>query len=168
MRKLEKLSCFLSAALLAGCTADAGNKAADPHYPPGSEVLLVFQDDKVPEHCRVFSHRMMITPDQASGSQIRDELIKNAGKNGADLVLIGLARESMDEQDGYSYLTYGPKNAYNFQNGWRGWKYGFGDWNGEGSIVPLDFEAAAEQQGNFYRSLYIQNIYLTCRNPGSE
>ncbi len=161
---LHSLSLSIILFLLAGCSTKPIVSKKQESYLPTSKVTITFENEKVPAQCKVFSQRLMVTPRNVTGQQIQTELLNNARQKGADVVLLGLARENLDDQDEYQFFAYGPEKPFSFHRKWGGWTYGFRDWqrNG-GDIVPMDYNALNDQQNPFYHSLYIQNIYLTCQ-----
>lgn len=150
--------------LVTGCSKKTEvSTTTSLRFPATSNVSISFQEENIPPQCKVFSQRMIFTPPQQTGSQIQQALIADGKKNGADMILIGLAREQDEEVDEYIFFSYGPKTPYLFQKQWQGWKYGFKDWRNEGEIISFGINTLNDKETPFYRGLLIQNIYLTCQ-----
>ncbi len=133
-------------------------------FPETKKVDITFQNDTIPTDCRVFSHRLTFTPAGGTGRQIHDSLITNARAVGADMVLIGLVREQLDEDlEEYQFHIYGPSAPYLFQSRWNGWKFGFNDWRNQGDVINFGINALQDDNTEYRQGLIIQNIYLTCR-----
>lgn len=133
-------------------------------FPSTSKVFVTFQEEKVPAQCKAFSHLLITTPADVTGKQVQQEIIANAKQQGADMLLVGIARENLDEDiEEFVFNNYGPKKAYPFQKRWAGWKYGFKDWNNGGEIVSFGFRAWDENETPFNSGIIVQTVYLTCQ-----
>lgn len=133
-------------------------------FPATDQVQITFQEADIPADCRVFSHRLTFTTTGSTGRQIQQSLTANARANGADMVLVGLVREQLDDElEETEYLVYGPSSPYLFQSRWSGWKYGFRDWRKQGEIIDFGVNALQDDVTRYRQGLIMQNIYLTCR-----
>lgn len=168
MKSLKRLLITsLSGLMLLSMTA-CGSKEPEEtitslRFPATSNVSITFQEEAVPTQCKVFSHRLVFTPPQQTGQEIKQALLADARKNGADMVLIGLAREQDEEVEEYTFYSYGPTSPYVFQKNWQGWKYGFRDWRNEGELLSFGLNTLNDPENPFYNGLLVQNIYMTCQ-----
>ena len=99
----------------------------------------------------------------SSGQDIASAMHREAQDKGANLVLVGLAREMADEElkvDRFDY--YGPEYAYNFNKTWLGWKFGFDKWNDAGNFVGLGADNWGNNEISFKHTLLIQAVFLRC------
>ena len=88
---------------------------------------------------------------------------KEAEEKGADLILVGMARELSDEDfdtDRFDY--YGPQYAYNFDRTWLGWKFGFSEWTDAGDLVGLGADVWNNTEPVFDNSVLVQAVFLQC------
>ena len=151
--------------LTTGCVnLMSSNTTSSLSFPSTSKVFVTFQEEKVPAQCKAYSHLLVTTIPNVTGKQIQQEIVTNAKQQGADMLLIGIARENFDEDlEEFVFSNYGPKKAYAFQKRWAGWKYGFKDWNHGGEIVSFGFRAWDEDETPFNSGLIVQAVYLTCQ-----
>lgn len=151
--------------LTTGCVnLMSSNTTSSLSFPSTSKVFVTFQEGKVPQQCKAFSHLLVTTPANVTGKQIQQEIVTNAKQQGADMLLIGIARENLDDDiEEYTFNNYGPKSAYPFQKRWSGWKYGFKDWKSGGDIVGFGFRAWDENETPFNSGIMVQTVYLTCQ-----
>lgn len=142
----------------------SSNTTPSLSFPSTSKVFVTFQEEKVPQQCKAFSHLLVTTPANVTGKLIQQEIVANAKRQGADMLLLGLARENLDEDiEEYVFNNYGPKTAYPFQKRWAGWKYGFNDWRNGGEIIGFGFRAWEESETPFNSGIMVQTVYLTCQ-----
>lgn len=162
-RSILLILSLLATPLLSGCIS-GNSPTSSLTYPATANVFITFQEEKVLPQCKVFSHKLVTTPAGLTGKQVQEEVIGNAKSSGADMILVGLARESFEEDlEEYIFTSYGPTRPYNFQKYWSGWKYGFKDWNDGGEIVSFGFTGWNDNKNPYHHGLMLQTVYLTCQ-----
>ena len=67
-------------------------------YPPTSQVAVAFQPSQVAPSCRVFAEILVRLPANISGKEIENTILAEAGKRGAEQVLIGQSRQAEDDE----------------------------------------------------------------------
>jgi hypothetical protein len=88
---------------------------------------------------------------------------KEAEAKGADLILVGFAKELPGEDlEENRFEYYGPSYAYNFKRTWLGWKFGFDQWNDAGDLVGFGYNHLKSKKNPFAGSLLIQAVFLRC------
>ncbi len=138
------------------------NAYAGREYPATSKVTTVFQPTQVPKSCRVFAELLVQLPPKISGQQIEHTILAEAGKRGADQVVIGQARQSQDN-DGIQFLYYGPKKEYPCAEQWDGWKFGYALWEKQGEWVSVGYKEWGKAEVSYETPLVMQMAMLRCR-----
>ena len=131
-------------------------------FPPTSEVTLSFEERRVPGHCVVFSHLLVSIPSGLLETEIRSQVERFAMENGADYLLVGMARESDESFDTIIYRSYGPRIPYSFKSRWAGWKYGFKDWSSDDPLVDFGQNRIADAEPAFDTDIIVQAVLLNC------
>lgn len=132
-------------------------------HPKTSITKITFQEQTIPEGCFAFAHLLMNTKANSQGQDLADAMRAEAMDKGANLVLIGLAREGDDaELDANRFDYYGPDYSYNFNRTWLGWKFGFDEWNEGGELVGFGTNASASRETLFPQSMMVQAVFLRC------
>lgn len=131
-------------------------------YPPTSQVAIAFQPSQVAASCRVFAEALVRLPAKVSGKDIENTILAEAGKRGAEQVLIGQSRQAEDDE-GAQFLYFGPNKEYLCSEQCGGWKFGYSLWEEQGDWVNIGYK----EWGNAgYRSegpLVMQIVMLRCR-----
>lgn len=138
------------------------NPYTGPDYPPTSKVATAFQPTQVPRSCRVFAEVLVQLPPQKSGKSIETAILTEAGKRGANQVLIGQSRQS-NEDDGLQFHYLGPKKEYLLVEQWDGWKFGFDLWEKQGDWVSLGYREWGKAEVSYETPLVLQMAMLRCQ-----
>jgi len=132
-------------------------------YPATSRVKVSFQEHAISKTCVAFAHLIMSTKGYSTGEEIAHSIYYEAMNKGADLILVGMAREVAGENlEENSFDYYGPKYAYNFNKTWLGWKFGFGQWNEGDKLVGLGAASWERADINYEDTMLIQAVFLRC------
>ncbi len=148
----------------AGC----GDKDADlmaykgTAYSPTTKVDYIFQAAQAPQRCRVFAELLVTLPAEVDGQQIQQKLESEAKARGADMVLIGQSRQ-MEDDEGFSFVYYGPQKEYLCNEQWCGWKYGYDAWEEQGDFVNIGFKEWGNANVSFDYPVMLQAAFLRCR-----
>lgn len=162
MNKTRFSLILLLTILLSSCLSSRSDYQGQRFAPvPSSPVT--FQEDSITADCSAFAHLLMGTKAGSSGKDIATALHREAETRGANLILVGLAREVPNEtltENQFDY--YGPQEAYPFTKSWLGWKYGFREWNNSGKLVGIGIDTWQESNASFEKTLLLQAIFLRC------
>jgi len=132
-------------------------------HPKTSSSKITFQEHKIPEDCFAFAHLLMNTKANSLGQDLGDAMRAEAMEKGADIVLIGLAREDEGaELDMNRFDYYGPEYSYNFNRTWLGWKFGFNEWNEGGKLIGFGANASDSRETTFAHTMMVQAVFLRC------
>ncbi len=152
------LLCSFFIILIGGCSTHTGEMYI---YPPTDRSSATFQAEALDPQCQVFSHLLVQTPAGATGKEIADDIIAHAKANGADQILLGIAKTAGDNKV-FSYNFYGPSRKYLFRKEWQGWKFGFSTWKSAGNIVHFDTSTWGNPDQIYNNSILLQAVYLRC------
>ena len=153
---LPVLLLFLSA-----CSSQEGYQGIK--HPQTNSVNVSFQEQTISDTCSAFAHLLMRSKGQSTGQDIAVAMRTEAMDKGANLLLIGMARELTDEElENNIFDYYGPKYSYTFNKTWLGWKFGFAAWNSGDRLVGIGSEAWGNSEISFKDSLLIQAVFLRC------
>ncbi len=134
-------------------------------HPQTNSVNVSFQEQTISDTCSAFAHLLMHTKGQSTGQDIAVAMRTEAMSKGANLLLIGMAREIADEElESNIFDYYGPKYSYTFNKTWLGWKFGFADWNSGDRLVGVGSDAWGNSAIRFQNSLLIQAVLLHCED----
>jgi hypothetical protein len=133
-----------------------------PLYPATSKIAIAFQPAQVSKSCRVFAESLVLFPANVSGKDIEASVLAEAGKRGADQVLVGQTRQGADD-DGLQFLYYGPKHEYLCTEQCGGWKFGFSLWEKQGHWVSVGFAEWGKATAHFETPLVMQIAMLRCQ-----
>lgn len=133
-----------------------------PVYPATSKTAIAFQPGQVNKSCRVFAESLVQTPPQFTGKDIEASILAEAGKRGADQVLIGRAREGKDN-NGLAFLYYGPAHEYLCTDQCGGWKYGYDLWEQQGDWVAFGYAQWGKANAVYDIPLVLQVAMLRCQ-----
>ncbi len=133
-----------------------------PTYPPTSQIATAFQPAQVPQSCRVFADTLVRLPANISGKDIEKTIFAEAGKRGADLVLIGQSRQSEDDE-GVRFLYYGPEKEYLCSEQCGGGQYGYALWEKQGDWVNIGYKEWGKTEFSSEAPLVMQVSMLRCR-----
>jgi predicted small lipoprotein YifL len=133
-----------------------------PEYPATSKVATAFQPTQVPKSCRVFAEVLVQLPPKISGKNIENTILAEAGKRGADQVLIGQGRQG-ESDDGVQFLYYGPKKEYLCSEQWSGWKFGYNLWEKQGEWVSVGYKEWGKAEVSYETPLVLQMAMLRCQ-----
>ncbi|MEN8199453.1 MAG: hypothetical protein ABFR63_05200 [Thermodesulfobacteriota bacterium] len=148
--------------LLSGCGSGTA-RYEGIRFPATTSSQVRFQEHSVPADCSAFAHLLMNSKMSATGKEIAEAMEAEGMDKGADLILIGMARELAEEKlEENRFDYYGPEYAYNFSKTWLGWKFGFGDWNHAGDLVGLGVDSWGKSDISFASPLLIQAVFLRC------
>ncbi len=131
-------------------------------HPKTSNTKITFQEHVIPENCFAFAHLLMNTKANSLGRDLGNAMRAEAMEKGADLVLVGLAREDEEELETNRFDYYGPKYSYNFNRTWLGWKFGFDEWNEGGELVGFGTNASDSRETTFANTMMVQAVFLRC------
>ncbi len=149
--------------LLAGC----GGKDSDltaykgTAYPPTTKVKYIYLSSQAAPACRVFAELLVTLPAAMSGEMMREQLGTEAKKRGADMVLIGQSRQ-MEDDEGVSFVYYGPQKEYLCNEQWCGWKFGYDAWEEQGDFVNIGFKEWGNENVSFEFPVMLQAAFLHC------
>lgn len=133
-----------------------------PVYPATSTINIAFQPNQVDRSCRVFAETLVQTPPQFTGKDIEASILAEASKRGADQILIGLARESTNNNR-LTFLYYGPTHEYPCDEQCGGWKYGYKLWEKQGEWVGLGYGQWGKESAVYAMPLTMQVAMLRCQ-----
>ena len=162
---MNKLMFFILSCLLLFLSACGSSEVVYEGitHPQTSTTEITFQEHTVPEGCFVFAHLLMNTKANSLGSDLADAMRAEAMDKGANLVLIGFAREDQGaELDVNRFDYYGPEYSYNFNRTWLGWKFGFNEWNEGGSLIGFGANASESRDTTFSHSMMVQAVFMRC------
>ena len=132
-------------------------------HPRTNATEITFQEHTIPEGCSAFAHLLMNTKANSLGKDLADAMRAEAMNKGANLVLVGLAREGAGtELDANRFDYYGPEYSYNFNRTWLGWKFGFDEWNEGGALIGFGANAAESRETTFPDTMMVQAVFLRC------
>jgi hypothetical protein len=162
MQKTNFISLLLLTIFLSGCWSST-TEYSGLRFPQTASSQITFQEHTIPADCSVFSHLLMNSKMNSSGQDIASSMHLEAQNKGANLVLIGMAREMEDEElKSNRFDYYGPEYAYNFNTTWLGWKFGFDEWNDAGNLIGIGADSWGNNEASFKNSLLIQAVFLRC------
>ncbi len=132
-------------------------------HPKTSNTQITFQEYTIPKDCFAFAHLLMNTKANAVGQDLGDAMRTEAMEKGANLVLVGLAREDEGaELDTNRFDYYGPEYSYNFDRTWLGWKFGFNEWNDGGELIGFGANTSDSKETIFPHTMMVQAVFLRC------
>lgn len=131
-------------------------------YPPTSKIDYIFQATQAPQSCRVFAELLATLPTDADGKLIQQKLENEAKARGADMVLVGQSRQ-MEDDEGFTFVYYGPQKEYFCNEQWCGWKYGYDAWEEQGDFVNIGFQEWGNTKVRFDYPVMLQAAFLRCR-----
>jgi hypothetical protein len=132
-------------------------------YSPSDKVVPTFQDRQVPVSCRVFAHLLVYIPEGSTGKTLAQTVEAEAMTHGADMLLIGDARQTTDDQ-GPAFSYYGPVQPYKCRDNWSGWKFAYEKWINQGDWVAMGYNEWGNPDARFNSPLIIQAVFLRCLN----
>ena len=162
---MKKTRIFLTLLFLFSLTACGSSELAYEgiQHPKTSSSKITFQEYSIPESCFAFAHLLINTKANSIGQDLAEAIRTEAMEKGADLILIGLAREDVDaELDENRFDYYGPEYTYNFNKTWLGWKFGFDEWNEGGELIGFGNNAARSRETVFPHSMLVQAVFMRC------
>jgi len=130
-------------------------------YPPTDKVETVFQKNQVPESCRVFAHLFVTMPARYTGSEFVEAVSAEAKAKGADMMLIGQARQCTTESS-LAFTYYGPDREYRIRD-WPGWGFGFEDWEEQGDWASIGYEEWGAGTVHYDYPIIMQVVFLRCQ-----
>ncbi len=147
---------------LVGLGDDDETTYSGPTYPPTTKIAIAFTPGQVGQSCRVFAQSLIELPAEINGKEIENIILAEAGKHGADQVLIGSSRQAEDD-NGPNFHYYGPASEYLCTDQCGGWKYGFEFWQAQGEWVSLGYSEWGNAKVRFENPLVTQVLMLRCR-----
>ena len=154
---------FLSFSLISCATDTPVPVSLEQTYPATSQVIITFIETEIPGQCRVFSHLLVSIPPSTPESEIKEKIEQFAMENGADYILVGMARESDEDIEALYFRSYGPQSPYSFKTRWEGWKFGFRDWNNGGPLVDYGHNRLWSDNPAFDTEVTTQIVLLNCQ-----
>ena len=148
--------------LVAGCGGKNKTAYKGERYKKTSTVIPSFQPDQVPVSCTVFAHLLIWLPKDYNGQTIAQAAEKEAGKRGADMLLIGGSRMAEDDE-GLNFAYYGPRQPYNCRDHWAGWKFGYDVWADQGEWVTMGYKEWGNAGISFDFPIVMQAALLRCK-----
>ena len=132
-------------------------------HPQTNSVNVSFQEQTISDTCSAFAHLLMQSKEGSTGLDIATAMRTEAMNKGANLLLVGMARESTGEElESNLFDYYGPKYSYTFNKTWLGWKFGFGAWNKGDRLIGLGTDTWGNNEIIFQHSLLVQAVLLRC------
>ncbi len=149
--------------LLAGCGSKESNLQTykGTAYPPTDKVKYIYLSGQADPACRVFAELLVTLPAGMNGEQMREQLGNEAKKRGADMVLIGQSRR-MEDDEGLSFVYYGPQKEYLCNEQWCGWKFGYDAWDEQGDFVNIGFKEWGNKNARYDFPIMLQAAFLRC------
>jgi hypothetical protein len=168
--------CVLAAAILlplSGCAVQENVKQlvgldddqtaySGPMYPATSKIAIAFQPQQVGRSCRVFAESLVELPANLNAREIENAILGEAGKRGADQILIGRSRQSK-EDNGLNFLYFGPTHEYLCMDQCGSWKYGYKHWEQQGQWISLGYSEWGRDSVRFEVPLVTQVLLLRCQ-----
>ncbi len=133
-----------------------------PTYPATTTIAVAFQPEQVGRACRVFAQSLAEFPAGVTGKQVESAILGEAGKRGAEQVLIGRSRQLKDD-NGLRFLYFGPTSEYLCADQCGGWKYGYAYWEKQGEWISLGSSEWGKTGALFETPFLTQVIMLRCR-----
>ena len=150
--------------VLLSCSKDVPTSAnLQQTFPATTDVQITFDERTIPENCLVFSHLLVSIPAGMIETDIRQRVERFAQTNGADYLLVGMARESDIGVNDILFRSYGPTSPYSFTRRWAGWKFGFRDWRNKGPLVDYGYNSLNQAEPAFDTEITSQAILLRCQ-----
>ena len=159
---LQRIFLILVSLGLCACSGKDLTTYTGTAYPQSSTVEAVFQASQVPKSCRVFAQVLVLMPADLSGKDIENAVFAEAGKRGADMVLIGQSRQ-YEDNDPVKFLYYGPQREYSFADHWGGWRFGYDLWQKQGDWLNIGYGELGNSTAHFDTPVVMQVAMLKCR-----
>lgn len=131
-------------------------------YPPTTKPTVVFQPAQVGKSCRVTAEALAEFPAKSSGQSVASAVLSEAGKRGAEQVLVGRGRQS-GKDTGPTFLYYGPTTEYLCSERCGGWKYGYELWEKQGEWVPMGYREWNNPAAVYETPVLLQVVFLRCQ-----
>ncbi|ADW19116.1 hypothetical protein Despr_2983 [Desulfobulbus propionicus DSM 2032] len=147
---------------LVGLSGEDRTAYNGPVYPATNKIAIAFQSAQVDRSCRVFAEVLVQLPANQTGKDIEAAVLGEAGKRGADQVLIGQSRQSEDD-NGLRFLYYGPAYEYLCDEQCGGWKFGYDLWEKQGAWVSVGYAEWGRGEAHFETPLTMQLAMLRCQ-----
>jgi len=165
--KIKLFTCcivFIVSLLLSACAEKKEQRYTGPDYAPTTTVSHEFRANQVSDSCRVFAHLLTTIPAQLSGREISNILTTEAKKHGADVILVGNARKTEDDDVKSAFTQYfGPAREYLCKENWSGWRFGYDVWDKQDYWVSFGFREWDNEKIKFDHPIMIQSAFLRCR-----
>ncbi|WP_448871435.1 hypothetical protein [Desulfobulbus propionicus] len=133
-----------------------------PMYPATSKIAIAFQPEQVGRSCRVFAQALVELPANMNAREIEAAILGEAGKRGADQILIGQSRQAEDD-NGLNFLYHGPTHEYLCTDQCGGWKYGYEYWEQQGEWVSLGYNEWGKANIQYETPIVTQVLLLRCQ-----
>ncbi len=133
-----------------------------PTYPATNKITVAFQPEQVARSCRVFAQSLVEFPAGVNGKEVETTILGEAGKRGADQILIGRSRQTEDD-NGQRFLYFGPTAEYLCTDQCGGWKYGYKYWEQQGEWISLGYGEWSKAGVQFETPMVTQVVMLRCQ-----
>ena len=163
MNSNQRICCLVAGVTLTLMSACASSNIdhSSTKYQPTGQVETIFQVSKVPQSCRVSAHLFVTMPASMTTSAFGERVGEEAKGKGADVILIGQARQSVSESS-LDFAYYGPLREYSIRD-WSGWSYGLDEWSEQGSWTPLGYNEWIRGDVHYDYPTVMQAAFLRCQ-----
>ncbi len=163
MKTLLQAGSLLLLLILGACSGKDTFQYQGPRYAPVEQVRTVFQPTQLEDRCRLFAHLLVYLPAGLDGQGIRSAIESEAGRRGADTLLIGQSRQG-EKDIGLQFHYYGPDQEYACRERWNGWKFGYEAWGEQGDWVNIGYREWGNREIVFDYPVVMQAAFLRCRD----
>ena len=133
-----------------------------PVYPStNKKIVVAFQPAQVGKSCRVFAEALVQLPPMVTGKDIEQTVLAEAGKRGADQVLIGQSRQG--DEKSVHFLYYGPDKEYPCAEQCGSWKTSYDFWEKQGEWESVGYKEWGKSDVRYEKPLIMQIALLQCR-----
>jgi hypothetical protein len=156
------LSCLslIALFLLPACGNNKATTAPIAH-PATDRVETIFQQTQVPDACRVIAQVLVTVPALQTGRQFAETVTAEARARGAEMLLIGQSRQSVEESE-LSFAYYPPAREFRI-NEWPGWNFGAEEWKEQGAWANIGFAEWGNNEIRYDYPVVLQAVFLRCR-----
>jgi len=162
MKNKQILFCLTVVAifLLSGC-GSSDSRSMEVKFPPTDQVAPIFQISQAPASCRVFAHLLATMPANMTTSDFATRISEEAKSKGADMMLIGQARQCTTNSS-LNYSYYGPVKEYGVKD-WQGWSFGSDEWSEQGNWETIGYDDWMRSDVHYDYPIIMQVAFLRCQ-----